>query len=111
MTQRSRVDGVIRIEKQHQFPLRLPDAPVAGGGYAAVGLMDGPNAGILSSQLITNRPGAVGGTIVHQQYLIILQSCRPDALDAGRQMGLTVIYRDNKAVFHHFTSHINRKLV
>ena len=92
-----RRENVVRIHKADILPPAHVEGRVAGGGHAAVFLVDGADAPVLPGHVLHEVPGAVLAAVVHHQDLHILHVLPQDAHEARPEKFLAVIHRHNHA--------------
>ena len=69
--------------------------PIAGVAHAAVGLVEGADAGVLPREVIAQRAATVGRTVVHKDQLKIGERLGENAAYAALQIALRPVDRDN----------------
>ena len=92
-----RRENVVRVHKADIRPLANLQGRVAGGGHAAVFLMDGADALILPGDFLQQGPGAVPAAVIHHQDLHIRHVLAQDAHETRPEKFLAVIHRHNHA--------------
>ena len=107
LLQHGGVKVVVRVQEGQVLALGLLDALVAGRSGVGVGLGEHLHPGIPLLILPENLQGAVGGAIVHTDDLNVIQSLSQYTVQAGAQVLLHVVYRDNhrNLRFHFFFLH------
>ena len=95
-------DAVVAVNKQQPFAPGGLDAGVARRAQAAVLLVDHPDQAQVGGGVVVAQRAAfaVGGAVVHQNDLIVLQLLGKDGGHTGPQIVGHVVDRDHDAKSH-----------
>ena len=86
---------VVGVNEEDELRLRPVDAGIAGAAHAAVGLVEGADAGVLPREVIAQRAATVGRTVVHKDQLKIGECLGENAAYAALQIALRPVDRNN----------------
>ena len=99
------IDPVIAVHKTHIFPGSQVHSTFPGRGQSAVGLMMHPNLFIFLPIFITDLPGTICRTIIHQNNLQILHRLIQNTVHTAVEISLHIVDRNHHANFRIIVFH------
>ena len=95
--QRVRGESVVRVQEYDVRAFRLCDLKPSCMEQAAVFLVKHPDARIGPGEGVKKSGASVGGSVIREDELIIRERLAEDGMDAFREIGFGIVYRNQDA--------------